>query len=485
MIEKKNFSLRYKFLLSLTSIFIFFILLEIGLRLGGWGYIFFRKPHSNLKKLQQGDKVIILCVGDSYTFGIGVPYQYSYPQQLKRLLNQNLSEKRFYVYNLGRPQANCPRVLEILRKNINRYHPDLVIVLCGANDWVNWSGKEISLLPLSLTLLDARLSRLRTYMLFKIAFINLKSRFYKNNKIFKNRSDSVDIFIDVFGNFIFESCEDKQIWRILQKVRKFIITGESKLGLEEFKKVIARDKSKKRALYYVYLGGLLMYCVNEYDLAVEQFKKALKITPNSACAHYGLIFFYQYQKRYDLMLKEIRKFYSTMGEDDIWWSNKEMGQLSIGLIIDCLKWLYENGQISKKQFYTEIGNLRETIKKKFKRKKAKTFDRLCRLIMNKQIVYALIEKDLFRIMQLLKENGISLVLQTYPGTDQSDETVVIRRFAQEFHIPLVDNKKIFPHKLKTYRWEELFLADGHCTALGNKIIAENVYNVLTKINIHR
>jgi lysophospholipase L1-like esterase len=72
----------------------------------------------------------ILCVGESTTFGYPV-HGNGYPEQLERLLNQNLRSLRFKVYNLGVCAITSREVAWHFYKNIMDYQPHLVIMLLG------------------------------------------------------------------------------------------------------------------------------------------------------------------------------------------------------------------------------------------------------------------------------------------------------------------------------------------------------------------
>ncbi|ANM31465.1 hypothetical protein ABI59_20675 [Acidobacteria bacterium Mor1] len=76
----------------------------------------------------------VLCIGDSYTFGWGVPEEEAYPAQLHETLRASRPELDSQVYNLGVPGYNTVQEFHLLRQQSERYEPDLVILGFVMND---------------------------------------------------------------------------------------------------------------------------------------------------------------------------------------------------------------------------------------------------------------------------------------------------------------------------------------------------------------
>lgn len=75
----------------------------------------------------------VLCVGDSYTFGIGASDgQHSYPAQLSTALARHGEVRE--VVNGGWPGRNSRELVETFASEIDRTAPALVYVLVGTND---------------------------------------------------------------------------------------------------------------------------------------------------------------------------------------------------------------------------------------------------------------------------------------------------------------------------------------------------------------
>lgn len=77
----------------------------------------------------------VLVVGDSFPFGIGVPYEESLPKQMEILLNKNSSSERHYrTLNMGVPSYNTEQELIQIEEIGLSLDPDLVILLFSKND---------------------------------------------------------------------------------------------------------------------------------------------------------------------------------------------------------------------------------------------------------------------------------------------------------------------------------------------------------------
>ncbi len=85
---------------------------------------------------------VILCLGDSFTYGIGAGFENSYPVQLERVLNARSPKEKFVVFNYGVPGNNSTQVLEKMRAAFFRTRPDAVVVMSGCND--NWNFSRVA-----------------------------------------------------------------------------------------------------------------------------------------------------------------------------------------------------------------------------------------------------------------------------------------------------------------------------------------------------
>jgi hypothetical protein len=111
-------------------------LLEGGLRLAALVLParFERESAAAARRPETGE-LVVLCVGDSHTFGFGVEPQEAYPVQAEEILRRHGVRARFI--NAGTPGRNSSQVREVLQPMLERYRPQVVIVWAGANNqWV-------------------------------------------------------------------------------------------------------------------------------------------------------------------------------------------------------------------------------------------------------------------------------------------------------------------------------------------------------------
>lgn len=112
------------------------ILVEVLLQIGALGvYLLNRSPSQH--EQQSGGKVV-LCVGDSWTHGMGCSdsMKHSYPAELERLLREQ-EEATWRVANGGQSGQNSRDVLLRLESQLQENQPSIVCVLVGRND--RWS----------------------------------------------------------------------------------------------------------------------------------------------------------------------------------------------------------------------------------------------------------------------------------------------------------------------------------------------------------
>lgn len=76
----------------------------------------------------------IVCLGDSWTYGVMVNDHETYPAQLCRLLNAASPRRRFEVLNLGCVGYSSYQGKVLFRRCVRELAPDLIMVCFGGND---------------------------------------------------------------------------------------------------------------------------------------------------------------------------------------------------------------------------------------------------------------------------------------------------------------------------------------------------------------
>ncbi len=93
------------------------------------------------RSIEAGQGAVILCVGDSHTYGLPLPEEESYPSQLQAALDARHGVGTYRVVNLGIPSVNSDFVLNRLERQIVQLDPVLVIVWVGINNL--WNAVEL------------------------------------------------------------------------------------------------------------------------------------------------------------------------------------------------------------------------------------------------------------------------------------------------------------------------------------------------------
>jgi len=183
-------------LLGLMTVF---FIVEFGLRLLGWWWTL-RGPLEG----QNPDNAdfVILCTGDSHTYGKGAPEGYDYPAQLAARLQETYPGKRFAVVNLGKAGNNSSqavnRVLEFMKEMSQP--PQLIIFNAGKNNDHNFA--EARFLPQDINSLDISwqikylLANSRAFRLGQVSVSRLRQLLLHNDP---RRTMHWDSVLDVDG----------------------------------------------------------------------------------------------------------------------------------------------------------------------------------------------------------------------------------------------------------------------------------------------
>lgn len=426
--------LRNIFFIVLPAIFIFFILIEISLNLGSYAYA--RYYNSKMQTRNYGNAKYtknILCLGDSFTFGVGTTFDNNYPSQLKILLEENATE-RVNVINGGRGCNTSSLLLKNLEKDIDTYSPDIIVIMIGCNN--HWYLKDSSYFDLYrnktdfFKKLDYFLSNSKAYKLMKITWINFK---YK---------------------------------------------------IEEHDKKITNNKILPEALNFSYIGAKL-FAQGEDDLAMKNFNKAMLMDKNNYTAYLGMAHLWSARNEHSLAKEAVWNAVHAF----VWLLN-EGGENTedIYYIINQMNRIYNRDEdlydkqlefIKLKKYFQDNLN-KQKRENLIKMIEAKLHGFKDKRIFDEEVL----EYDLSGIFNLIKRKNIKVVLQTYSNYPRRPMiNTAIRKISEEYNIPLVDNEKIFEKKGEDVDIKSFFVPDGHCNAQGYRIIAENVYATLVNYNL--
>ncbi|MCP4650641.1 MAG: hypothetical protein GY853_11255 [PVC group bacterium] len=166
-------------------IILFLLFLEIICRIGG---IIVLEGYEQRNRLDMHNKQLyrILCIGESVTLSTVTP---SYPELLEQVLNRLTRTQKVKVINKGIAGASTETVFKSLDKMLNKYEPDLVVLMLGVNDAKMIVSRE----QLFVVRWERCLNKLKTYRLFKqlIKQALFRMQHTKEENIIVDQNDAV------------------------------------------------------------------------------------------------------------------------------------------------------------------------------------------------------------------------------------------------------------------------------------------------------
>lgn len=121
----------------LLKLLLLLISIEAALWLSG---VFVRAYYQRDVKAPYTTDHAILCVGDSFTYGLFVAQHENYPAQLQAELKRRLPHESIDVANASYPGMNSHQALRDFPGLLDRYQPKMVVLRVGLNDEWNFEG---------------------------------------------------------------------------------------------------------------------------------------------------------------------------------------------------------------------------------------------------------------------------------------------------------------------------------------------------------
>lgn len=427
-----------------VGIFIILVLIEIVLRVFGWweaNKFNFYKP-----TVKNENEMVILALGDSMTALGG---KNSYPAQLERILNSSNLSVKIRVVNKGLVRSNSSDIVFNMQDNIAKYNPDIVIVMTGIND----SGNVLYENQAGISK-GSFINNLKHMKLFKLVFYIIDSKYKKNNK------------------WDFISIRDSILLKIGEVCAK---KGDRQIGLNIFKKVIEMNPKNDDAYRLLGSNGYWTYSLDQRRGFCQ---KAISLNPEKDDNYFCIAEIYFYQKKFQEQIKVYKDRLKKRPE-------------SSSIIFEIAKYYYRESIYKEAERYLKLGIEKkdnQAIKNKMLEMLKSIYVKEGRLeeisLLNDGILKASKRTDINinEIYKIVTEKNIPLVLIQYPLRDVNDLKVFLRDSKDAY---FVDNNESFEKAVEQYGFDEVFVDAfagdfGHGSALGNKIIAENVAKVILK-----
>jgi len=470
------------------GIIIGFVLLELTLR--GFGYVIANQIKFTHLENMKFDELRILTLGDSMT-NSGTN---TYPSQLQEILSNNPKIfKKIKVINGGVPGSASQDIVNRLEEYLNKYNPDIVVLMTGINSdqivkYDQWANIK-----------NDGLNNIKTYKLIKYFYQNIRLKY--NQKLNHNKISyvytneiNVDDIIEKLNN----------IYPFDTKLRLVSDSPIEKQLFDNLSKSTPNKDETYMELSYFYVG------IGQKDLQIICALKALSINRNNASAYSRLsndvAKILTFEEREKLLYKALEVNpnyidpYIQLGHQ--YSQNNKEKELSM-----YKKGISNNPRSSELwfwlgKFYYLNGNLQESeiaLKKVINindddstNRSSDAYQLLAKIYqqqnrskeLNNAIKMAIessdvLENNLPIIAEILKKKGVKLIAMQYPLRDVN----ILKNILKDYDVTYVDNKKSFEDALETKGTEKIFIdlfaGDfGHCTPEGNRIMAENVAEVL-------
>jgi tetratricopeptide (TPR) repeat protein len=480
-----------KIWLVIFGLFLFFVLLEIVLRISGFIFISLQESR-NLKAIKQNGTFRIMCLGESTTAMGGVN---SYPAQLEEILNQaNNIGVKFIVVNKGLGSSNTITILRDVENNLNKYKPDMVITMMGINDCAAHMPQErfssqgkplffqslkvyklIRLIQLHITAKISELKKSKPIIDKKTTILDkdfLKTGLHKekssayeepfpNEVILKKtielRTDDANAYLEL-ARFYYNKDDLANAETICHKAIRLNPknpTSYELLGnISEFQnKLLDAEAAYKKAVElnpsFCSAYGFLARCLKKqrrYSEAVEAAKKAIAINPTVHFFWAELWLTYGLWGEYREAEESIKKFIKTSGG---------------------------TGYTDLIMLYCQIVNTKQENYIEYREKRDETVEECT----NRFTI-----PNYKKIKEILDKRGIQLVCVQYPTLNIAGLRKI---YAGQDNIVFVDNEMLFKDALRNLRYEELFTDSfgtsfGHCTRKGNRLLAQNIAKTILK-----
>jgi tetratricopeptide (TPR) repeat protein len=510
----KNYGipLRQKAGLIIFGLFLFLILLEIGLRIGGFIFLSLQE-YRNISSLRQKGEYRILCLGESTTAG----GKESYPSQLEEILNKRNIGIKFSVINKGIPAIRTSYILEQLEGNLNRYKPNMVITMMGLND----EGEHIPFEDTCISKPMLFFKSFRTYKLARLLWLHIVT---KLKEIGINKAEANDVVNEEQPGPLNSIPNGKVPYK--KAVEPKPRDGESYLELgnrhrdrgdylqaeELYKKAIELNPRENKA--YIELGNCYRNR-GDYLQAEELYKKAIQLNPRDNKAYLELGWCYRHQSKLPQSDELYKKAIELKPRDYVAYCMLADSYILQGKYPQAEE-LYKKVMELKTGYNLALMDLDLGICYIFQKKypqAEKLYKEALEKDPNSVLAYAglaqvyretdkhiSLEQYYTKINKLLDyynpetrinyqrlkgaldKKGIKLICVQYPMRSVEPLKKI---FEEQEGIIFVDNERVFKNALKKDNYKEyfsdMFAGDfGHCTYKGNRLLAENIANVILK-----
>ncbi|MFH1469312.1 MAG: tetratricopeptide repeat protein [Pseudomonadota bacterium] len=490
--------LRPRLLALLLGTLLVLVLAELSLRAVGWAFTL-RQEHANRAAMAAGATHTVLCLGESTTALGG---EDAYPTQLGEVLRAWSGGGDFQVINGGVPGTNSEVLATRLSRGLEQYHPQVVVVMMGANDTggaipspLEEPGPLVALLERSKVVRLARqLHLVRSQGDWQAADKHAGGPNDAQREADLRRASAsprapLPPLMDL-GAFLEEHDrldEAEQVFRQaldrcpgclepqLELARHFERLQDEPTAEVLFREACAAHPESAEAFFGL---GRILRKEERFEEAIGAFEQAVRLDERDASAWTSLGLCYDAAGRQDDAGRALRRgwemkpnsaraflrladFYERQGDDDamVAISKRATERPSEGGVIE--------GRIAL--YWARRGDT------------ARADDARARAdAVQYDLLPVPTREGYRRMLDTLSTAGVPLVAVQYPTRSARPLEAF---FADHPEVAVVDNEALFREALAQHPYEEIFWDNcygdfGHGTRLGNRMLAENVARTL-------
>ncbi|MCB9772114.1 MAG: tetratricopeptide repeat protein [Candidatus Omnitrophica bacterium] len=501
------------------------LLLEVGLRFGGWLFLTLQE-NANLKSIEPGREYRIICLGESTTALGGAN---SYPSQLERILNSRQNQIKFKVINKGVPATTTDQIVARLENYFNDYHPQMIVAMMGINDpqdpaQRNWResfsrySKAFKLFDMIVRHLTAKKSnqsddflrkqiaklekRVESNLASRIKIELMKANLYRSANHPQEEKDSIMKVLKMdsqnasawflLGIYYQRQAEHQKALESFQKSYVFNSTPEKIRALEHIAqcfKLLNDDNSAEKIyrdiLTYLpmypeangALGGILLEKKN-YVEAIKYLSKQRDIDPKFKDLYVQLAYCYRRIGQNEMADKVFSEGVKIIADDPQIYYEWGYALMEDKKYSQAQSAFEEAIRLNREDLHSVNDRMYDQLLKCYEAQgKADKVAEIKKIIQERSEYYnPQTQKNYLKLVKFARQRRIPLVAVQYPYRPLAP---LVGMLSSEIGIAFVDNQKIFVDALTRNRYDDLFsdrfAGDfGHCTPSGNALLANNV-----------
>ncbi|MCA9400824.1 MAG: tetratricopeptide repeat protein [Candidatus Omnitrophica bacterium] len=456
----------------IIGIFLTVLFLELILQFSGMVFFgiqsFRNRPDDHHSKT-----VKILCVGESTTALGG---NSAYPHQLETILNKRSPQHQYHVINKGIPGITTPAIVYDLPRYIRKYHPDYIIAMMGINDQQYGLGQNMQPSRAEFLFTKEPYKYFKTLKLIYLSYEHLKAHIEhgskKRGEYFLNHGRHAEA-IKVFQKYTHNNPKDVEGYLLLAKVYRWEGMFDQAIAilneaLEQFPEHITvltelahlwiETNTFSKAEYYLntaaknnpknpkllYTSGLLFKKQGQLDKAETSLQEAIAVGYNAYDALFHLGEVYLNQQKFTQARDALMKAVALEPDNDQAYNAA----------------LYAFQGLNDQTGFRNMQAKREQV------------------LLNRN--NPVTRQSFQKLHALARQNGIPLVIVQYPMLPVEP---LKRMFLEPNHVLFVDNQEVFKNAVQTEGFNAVFTDNfagtfGHCTPRGNRILAENIAELI-------